>query len=242
MSTSLIDLNGRVRNRAREQRRRRVALVLKMAAALVVLGGVAWVAVASPLFSVRQVLVSGNKLVPTDAIVSAAAIPVGQPLAQVDAAAISKRVSAIPGLGQASVGVALPSTVKIQVAERVPVFVVAVGNAFTWIDPTGVRFHDSPDRPAGVPLALANADDQRLLADVAAVVNALPARLSGKTEKISAQTQDSITIHLSGGQAVVWGSAEQSSLKGQVVDSLLANQGGCRTIDVTAPAHPTTRC
>lgn len=242
MNGPLIDLNGRVRNRVREERRRRVRLIGRVVGTIGVIAVLGWVATSSPLFCVRHVEVAGNSTVTTDAILQAAAVPEGLPLAQVDAVAVSQRVSAIPGLGRTDVTVGLPDTVRIRVAERTAVFVVAMQGGFAWIDPVGIHFHDSPARPAGIPLAEASLDDQRLLGDVATVVGALPSRLTPKVSRVVAQTRDSIVIHVADGPTIVWGSADESALKSQVADSLSKAQPGCRSIDVTSPTHPTTRC
>lgn len=243
MSGPLIDLNGRVRDRAREARQRRVRRWLIAAAVTVVVGALVWVATASSLFSVRTVQVVGNSVVPAEAITSAAAIRLGTPLAQVDGAGASRRLAAVPGVARGDVSVALPDTVTIRITERTVAYVVAIEGGFRWIDPTGQGFTTSEKRPDGVPLAeVSNADDQRLMADVATVTGALPARLAARVEKVTAETRDSIVVHTTGGAEIVWGSIESSSLKGQTADALATAQPKCKHIDVSSPTHPVTRC
>lgn len=241
MTDSLIDLNGRVRDRAREERQRRVRLLRNVLVVLAVIGVVGWVVTGSPLFAARRVVVTGNHVVATETILQQAAVPMGAPLFQIDTGGLAKRVTAIAGVGRGDVSIALPDTVSIRVTERAVVFVMAVDGGFAWIDPSGERFNESTDRPDNVPLAEADPTQQRLLADIATVAGALPSRLTARVKVISAETRDSIVITTNDGVSIIWGSAESSSLKGQVADSLSRAQPKVKTIDVSSPTHPTTR-
>lgn len=242
MSAPLIDFNGRVRDRAREQRQRRARLLLRVVTAAAVLSALAWIATASPLFSVRKVVITGNRAVPTEAIRSAAAIAPGTPLARVDAAGAAKRLQSLPGVGRGEVTVALPDTVTIAVSERAIAFVVQQPGGFAWVDPTGAAFSQSATRPAGVPLARVGLGDQALLADVGTVVGALPAALQAKVTLLAADSRDSITVQVGERTTVVWGSADDSPLKGQVAGVLYRSEPTCRRIDVSSPATPATHC
>lgn len=242
MSGPLIDLNGRVRDRAREARQRRVRLLGRLIATLAVVGVLGYVATVSPLLAVKKVVVTGNRAVATDAIATAAGVRVGQPLAQVDAAAVSRRVGGVPGVGRGDVALVLPDTVTIRVTERAVAFAVAVDGGFAWIDGTGMRFNQTPDAPAGVPRAEADPNDKQLLAEVATVVGALPARMTEKVDHVSAPTRDSIVIVNADGSQISWGSGDDSALKGQIADALLQAQPTCRAVDVSSTSFPTTRC
>ena len=143
MSGPLIDLNGRVRDRAREQRQRRVSIGARVVAVLAVLALLGWVATGSPLFSVKNVQVTGNQVVPAETIVQAADIPLGIPLAQVDGAGVARRLAEVPGIGRGVVRVSLPDTVTITVTERTIAFAVADQGGYAWIDSTGMRFGSS---------------------------------------------------------------------------------------------------
>lgn len=244
MTGPLVDLNGRVRDRVREARQRRRTLLLRGLGVVAVLALLGWVLTGSPLLSVRSVVVTGNQSVPTDTITAAAAIPTGTPLARVDPAAVSRRLSTVPGIARGDVAVVLPDKVTIRVTERAVAVVVAVeGGGFAWIDPTGLAFGQSAERPAGVPLAVvSNPNDQQLMADVATVAGALPARLTEQVAQITAQTRDSIAVETAAGTSILWGDADSSSVKGQLADALAAAPTPCRQIDVSSPTHPTTKC
>src|SRR5512140_2317662 len=85
---------------SRTRRTRRWAVV----AALVVLAALAvWVVWFSPLLTVREVRVLGAVEVSADSVRQAAAVPVGVPLARVDAAGIAERVGALPRVASVEV-------------------------------------------------------------------------------------------------------------------------------------------
>ena len=89
---------------------------------------------------------------------------------------------------------------------------------------------------------MADLNDHQLLSDVATVVSALPSRLTDKVVQVTAPTRDSIVIATGERTQIVWGSAESSSLKGQLADTMTKVQPTCRSVDVSSPSHPTTRC
>jgi len=107
-----------------------------------------------------------------------------------------------------------------------------------WVDSDGVVFRHTDD-PTGVIQVETDTDDQRLLADVATVVLALPDDVSGKVRSFQADAVDQIEFHISGGRTVVWGSADESDLKAQVLTALLTVDAS--VYDVSAPLHPTTK-
>ena len=61
-------------------------------------------------------------------------------------------------------------------------------------------------------------------------------------QRVTAQTRDSIIVVTGENTKIVWGSADSSSLKGQVADTLTTAQPACAVVDVSSPTHPTTRC
>ncbi|WP_226997259.1 hypothetical protein [Tessaracoccus aquimaris] len=67
----------------------------------------------------------------------------------------------------------------------------------------------------------------------------LPGNVKGDIESFSAKAVDRISFTLSGDREVVWGSAEESELKGQVLSALLSVEAS--VYDVSAPRDPITR-
>lgn len=239
MSEPLIDVTGVRLRRRREARRRRLKRLGVLAAVVAVLGGLGWLVLASPVLAVATVEVQGTKLLATEEVAGAAAVPLGVPLARLDEAAIVQRVAELPAVAGARLERRWPTTVRLVVTEREVRLVLARDGGYDWVDSTGVVFHHSPARPPGTVLAKAADDDPELLARIVAVVNALPVQVRDLAATVTADTLDSITVQLADGRAVVWGSAEASDLKAQVVVPLLAVKA--KVYDVSSPSHPTTR-
>jgi len=71
------------------------------------------------------------------------------------------------------------------------------------------------------------------------VVEALPDLLDGRVDHVVVATVDDITLRLRDGRSVVWGSAEESASKGEVLAVLLRREAA--VYDVSVPGQPTTR-
>lgn len=233
------DATGRIDLRRRRGRRRRVLLLAVAVAALVVLGGLAWLVFGSSVLGVRDVTVQGAKLVSAAEVERIAEVPDGQPLATVDLGAIATRVSGLPPVATVSVARQWPGTVLIRITERAPAFAIETAGGYWIADDQGVVFDSAAQPPKGVLVARVPSNDTRLIRDLGTVLRALPAEVRSKLRLVAAQTPDSITLDLPGGVTVIWGSAEQSELKAQVLSRLMERDH--RVYDVSAPSNPTTR-
>jgi len=219
--------------------KRRTRRVVTAALVVVVLLTAGWVVGFSSAFSVRQVTVDGASIVTVDEVRAAAAIPAGQPLALVRDADVANRITAaIPAVASATVSRRWPSTLVIHVMERAIVYEVLQAGGYGWVSADGVMFNTSADAQP-VPTVTVPTSDQALLTDVATVVQAIPASVAPDVTSLAAQTRDSITLQLSGGRQVVWGSADQSELKAQVLVALLDVPG--TVYDISSPSNPAVR-
>jgi len=237
MSDQAVPAEFRVRQR--QARRRRVRRVLVVVVAIALIVAAVWLIVFSPVFSVCRVQVDGASQVSADDVVVAAAVPMGTPLVRVDTDAVAARViAALPGVESVSVTRHWPGTLVIRITERVAVYQVKVGELFALVSADGTIFDTSSARRS-VLVASVDVSNQDLLRDVATVVLAIPPSLGPSVTSVSAGTRDSITLHLNGGRTVVWGGADQSDLKAQVVVPLLNVPG--KVYDVSSPAHPAVR-
>jgi cell division protein FtsQ len=133
-----------------------------------------------------------------------------------------------------------PDQVRIDVTERTSVAAVLWEGRWRGLDPSGVPFRDFDRRPAALPVVQMRASTPvEALAEGAAVVTALPEELLGRVEAFDVRSIDDITFRLRGGAEVVWGSAEFSEAKAEVLGILLEQEAA--VYDVSAPGRPTTR-
>ncbi|MFI0445193.1 cell division protein FtsQ/DivIB [Actinomadura sp. 6N118] len=209
------------------------------------LGAAAWVLLGSRLLVVRHVEVTGTKLAPRDRVVAAAGIRLGGPMARLGTGSVRARVEKLREVESARIERHWPGTVRIVVRERVPLVTVERAARFYQLDKHGVIVTDTPVRPGRMPGLTATAPGPTDPATLAAlrVVDALPPRLSKSLTEVEAPTPESVTLRLTGGLTVVWGSGERSSEKLRLLDALQRTAAGraARTIDVSSPEVVTTR-
>ncbi len=214
-----------------EPKRRGVRALIAILIALVITA-LAWLVWFSPVLSVQGVRVVGATGAPANAVMSAAQVPLGVPLAQLDAAGIASRVATIPWVGTVEVRRGWPREVVLAVTPRVPVAKVAGTPKVA--DATGLAF--DPPTPPG-PLLDIDAQGPALVAAVQ-VLTGLPDAIRSRVRLIEARTRDDVELQLRSGAVVRWGSAERGDLKAQVLLALLPRRA--RVYDVTAPELPTT--
>jgi cell division protein FtsQ len=215
----------------------------------VVVAGVAvWAFGFSTVFDARSVAVVGltstSGLSKAD-VRSAAAVPLGRPLARVDLETIRTRVAALPAVKSASVVRAWPHEIRIETTCRTPVAVWRDGDAGQLVDAEGVAFRPADGlrtRFVTIETTARDADPGRV-ADLrragARVAAALPADLDRRVEVVRVRTSDSVTLHLGQGVTVMWGSADDSRTKARVLAALLKQRA--KVYDVSVPGFPTTR-
>ena len=134
--------SGGVR-RARSVRRRSAGLTPTRAAALLALVvGLAGLygATSSGAFALRRTQIEGVTWTPQDAVLAALDLPEGQNLFLLDTDALARRLSVIPAIRGASVTVALPDEVRVDVAEREGLLVWQVGADRYLVDEEGLLF------------------------------------------------------------------------------------------------------
>jgi len=198
----------------------------------VVTGAGVWAVGFSPLFSVRQIEVSGTTLV--SEVTAAAAVPESTPLARIDVAAVDARVRSIPQVADVSVSRIPPGRLVVAVEERVAVATRPEAGSWQLIDRTGTAYLLVAERPA-LPELRADGPGADAALDVAA---GLIDPLRTEVETITASTRDDVRLLLRSGSEVTWGSAEQGQVKAEVLLALLPTRA--QAYDVSAPATPTT--
>lgn len=219
--------------------RRTVLVVVAVVAALAVVG--TWVVAFSPVFGVRTVSVRGEKAVTEQRIVDAADVPHGTPLVRLDTAAIAQRVESIDGIYSARVSTSFPSTVVISVVERSPVGVVKQNGHYVLVDRTGDQYRAVDARPADLPVFVVpkGTDARTTGGAVATVASALPTKIRAKVASVQALDPNAVTLLLTDGRVVRWGSADRSAEKARILPILLQQDG--HTFDVTDPDRPFSR-
>jgi cell division protein FtsQ len=215
--------------------------VLGFVAVAALVGTSIWLVFFSATLQVKQVEVVGNELLSDARIREVADVPLGDQLALVDLGRADARVASLAEVKSVDVTRTWPDGVRIQVVERTAVAVVELAGRIRGLDADGVVFRDYKSVPKGMPrIRPGGAAGTDALKEAATVVSALPKDLAARVDHVEVQTVDQITLVLRDQRQVLWGSAEESALKAEVIDRLLAAQQAS-VYDVSVPGNPTVR-
>lgn len=205
-----------------------------------VLAGAGWLVFFSSALTVKGVQIQGLHVLRPAQVRTAAAVPLGQPLATVSTEAIAARVQRLAPVKSVDVSRSWPDHIRIAVVERKAVAVVERGGVVRGVDDEGVLFRSYRTVPRGLPVILVSAKTRSdALAEAARVIDTMPADLAARVDHLSVQTVDSITLELRNGKTVRWGSAEDSRSKAEVLEVLLRQRAS--EYDVSVPGQPTIK-
>lgn len=221
-----------------------VAVVLVTAAAL-------WLLYGSPWLRAEKVSVSGVRVLTDQQVRDAADVAVGSPLISIDTDAIEARLRRkLPRIDSVDVVRSWPHGIGLKVAERTPVLILknaGNGGKYIEVDAKGVRFATVSAAPRGVPaLELAVSKPavlrrfpvDRLVREAVGVAGDIPAAVRRDTRIVKVRSYDSISLELSGGRSVEWGSGEKGRAKARTLTALMKAAPGARHFDVSAPIAP----
>ncbi|MET7485763.1 FtsQ-type POTRA domain-containing protein [Streptomyces sp. NPDC005538] len=232
---------------------RRLRLIVVLALAAVLLGAATvWLLYGSQWLRVEKVSVSGTKVLTPEQVREAAGVPVGGPLISVDTDAIEARLRRkLPRIDAVDVVRSWPHGIGLKVTERSPVLVVKKGGNFVEVDDDGVRFATVSTPPKSVPtleLALSRSassaaglrrfGEDRLVREAVEVAGDIPAAVARDTQVVKVRSYDDISLELSGGRTVAWGSGEKGAAKARTLIALMKAASGARHFDVSVPTAP----
>lgn len=224
------------RRRSRRRALLRAGIVLLV---LLLVAAAGWLVVFSSVFAARHVTVAGQHHVSAAQVRTAAAVPLGRPLARQDLDGIAARAATLPQVDSVRVVRDWPNTVAVTVVERQPLLAVLQPDGYALVDGRGVAYETSAAIPDGVLRADADPTAGPLLVQLGIVAKALPEGLRGRVVRLQATSADDITVDLRGGLTVHWGDASESPLKAQIVTAL--RKKASTSIDVSAPHTPALR-
>lgn len=215
--------------------------VLALVGVVALVGTSIWLVFFSATMQVKKVQVVGNELLSDARLREVADVPLGDQLALVDLRRADARVASLAEIKSVDVTRTWPDGVRIEVVERQAVAVVELAGRIRGLDADGVVFRDYRTAPGGMPrIRPGAAAGTEALKEAATVVAALPKDLASRVNHVEVATVDQITLVLRDRRRVLWGSAEESALKAEVIDRFLAAQKGT-VYDVSVPGNPTVR-
>ncbi|GAA4814662.1 cell division protein FtsQ/DivIB [Streptomyces ziwulingensis] len=231
----------------------RLRTVVVLAALLVAAGGVAgWLLYGSGWFRVERVTASGTRVLTPAQVRAAADVPVGEPLISVDTAAIEARLLAeLPRLDAVAVTRSWPHGIGLKVTERTPVLLVRKDGKYVEVDDDGVRYATVSRAPRGVPAlklavsrtgsaaaSLRRFGEDRLVREAVRVAGRVPDAVARDARLVKVRSYDDISLELSGGRTVAWGSGEKGAEKARALTALMKATPDARHFDVRVPTAP----
>ncbi|MFF0743398.1 cell division protein FtsQ/DivIB [Streptomyces sp. NPDC004111] len=226
-------------------------VVLLLAVAVLLVGGGVWALYGSKWLRVEQVRATGTRVLTPGEVVAAADVPTGVPMISIDSGAIEDRLrKELPRIDTIDVVRSWPHGIGLKVTERKPVLLIEKGAKFIEVDHQGVRFATVTKAPRGVPRlelaaqrspSLRRFGEQRLLDEAVRVTGELGGALARNLTAVKVTSFDSITLELTNGRSVFWGSGEDNAAKSRALVALMKAAPDARHFDVSAPSAPAVR-
>ncbi len=206
-------------------------------------GGVAWLVGWSDVTALDEVRVTGARGQLKEAVIAAVPAPLGTPLIRVDTERLAAAARRLPAVEAAAARRSWPNAVVIDVTPRTPAAAVTDGSAWWLVDRHGVLFGESSRQPADLPVLDAPTDADAAAARAAgvAVLGGLPGDLREAVTAVAAPTAASVELSLDSGATVVWGTADHTARKAEVLRALLDSAEPASVYDVSAPSNPAIR-
>ncbi|MFD3488092.1 cell division protein FtsQ/DivIB [Streptomyces sp. NPDC058665] len=243
--------SGRPRSGRPQRRRFRLPgrrFLLLLTSLIVLGGGGIWLLYGSAWLRVEQVKTSGVEVLKPAEVEAAAAVPFDTPLISADTEAIERRLrQKLPHIDSVDVERSWPNGIGLKVTERKPALVIEKGAKFIEVDAKGVRFATVDKAPKGVPLLELTVDQSpsvrrftasRLMSEAVRVWDELPGKVADATSVVKVRSYDSISLELTGGRTVMWGSGEDGGAKARALTALMKAVPDAAHFDVSAPTAP----
>ncbi len=228
-------LRAEIRRFTQRSRRRRIIWISGIGAVLLLIGGSVATAY-SPLFAVEKITVVGATTLDPAAVEAALSGQIGTPLALVDTSEVKAALLAFPLIETYALEAKPPHDLTVSIVERTAIGVIESDAGYTLVDAAGVALATTSDQPAGQPLIeVEGGVDSTAFESVGLVMRSLPADVRAAVTGVRASTADDVTLTLSSGLVVVWGSAEESRAKALTLSRTMGAKPDAHTIDVSSP-------
>lgn len=247
----VVDFSERLKER-RKAGARAVALRALIAAAVAaVAGAIIWLCFFSSVFRLESgniSVVGANEWVSESQVLSIARQQSGKSLLLVSDNAVEQRIKAIPGVTSAESVKKLPNSLEVTIKAQKPAAMLKTGgDQMTAVDSKSRVLNSvSGASVDGIPVIEVQSVDaglsSRSIKQALKILSSLPESMRKSITKVTAETQDSITTELNGGdRVIIWGDSSDLKLKKAVVDKIINDPaiiGDKHNVDVSAPLRP----
>ena len=247
----VVDFSERLKER-RKAGARAVALRVVVATVIAaVVAAVIWLLFFSAVFRLEPSnisVVGANEWVSESQVLGIARQQSGKSLLLVSNNAVEQRIKAIPGVTSAESVKKLPNALEVTIKAQKPAAMLKTGeDQMTAVDSKGRVLNSvSGASVDGIPVIEVQSVDSglssRSIKQALKILSSLPEAMRTSITKVTAETQDSITTELNGGdRVIVWGDSSNLKLKKAVVDKIINDPniiGDKHNVDVSAPLRP----
>jgi cell division protein FtsQ len=243
-STSLADVPPPA---DRRDRLRKVGAIVFIT--VVVLGAATVTVTRSPFFAARTIEVRGAAHVPRSQVLRIAAVTPDTNVFTLDADAAERRLERDPWIAEATVTKDLPSTLVIDIHERIAVAVAESDGVLRLVADDGAFLETALPRDAiGMP-SIVTADAEGVepspeaVGGAARAIAAMAPTLRRRIDGISIMADGQLRVELSSGSSAAYGEAVELEEKAMALRALLdyaAERGATVvSVDVRVPSAPT---
>lgn len=125
------------KERKRQKRIKRVKFILKLVVIIGIIAGGTTFALVSPIFNIKDIIVTDNNKVPNDTIISLSTLQLEQNIFKFYKKNIENKIKENPYIEKVTIHRKLPSTVEIKVTERVAQYAVDYMGKYAYINTQG---------------------------------------------------------------------------------------------------------
>lgn len=218
----------------RKKIRRRIIFIILLSAAII--STALYIGYYSNLLIVKKIEVRGAQEVPVQFITETAQVTLNTQLLRIPTVAVVERLSAINQIGRAEVRRGWPSTLVIEVTERIPLAITDTPEGRFLVDNSGLAYLAAP-ADANFPLVSGPDDVSRSVSILA--WQSFPEWLKAEVVSTNADNPNSIWFTLTSGRKVLWGDLNKSEEKSAVLKVLRRMAGSI--YDVSIPEVPVVK-
>lgn len=125
------------KERKRQKRIKRVKFILKLVVIIGIIAGGTTFALVSPIFNIKDIIVTDNNKVPNDTIISLSTLQLEQNIFKFYNKNIENKIKENPYIEKVTIHRKLPSTVEIKVTERIAQYAVDYMGKYAYINTQG---------------------------------------------------------------------------------------------------------
>ena len=229
----VVDFTARAKERKRVNARIIIVRILIALVSVLAVIGLGWLLFFSPVLKLNatQISVDGlNGWVSEAEVRSLAVEQVDRSLLVVDASKIASQAKGIPGVFDAKVSREFPHGLAISLTTQRPAAMLRTPSGTVAAVDAQYRVLNviSKSDSVGIPVIevgdIESSVRNRSVKEAVKVLDSLPESMRRQITKVTAETQDSVTIELNDGEhSVVWGDSSNIELKKADVDKILSD-------------------